>query len=273
MKKTGFYFLLLLVFAGCDQKVDWPLQAQPNKFLVVEGLITDELKTQSVRITRPVSTINEKPSGVSGAEVMVSGNNKVYHFTEDSREPGKYLSDIPFEGKVGKEYSLLITVAGVVYSAKDIMPPGFVNFITAKYIRSKAPGLYHINWVSNSYDPRRPSMIEVLLDWSGVPGYEAADSATTHARLIYYSLPTLDVSEVLSPDAQEIDFPLGTQITERRYSITFEYAAFLRAMLSETSWQGGLFNSASSNVPTNLSSGAYGYFGASAVLEKKGVVE
>ncbi len=271
MKKIPFCFVLLLLLAACDEKVDWTLQTGVNNFPVVDATLTDELKTQSVRITKPVVNINMIPEAVRGAEVMVSGDNQVYSFTEEAGNPGNYVSDLPFSGKMGKQYSLFITVSGVIYTAKASMPAAVINFLPARYIRTKAKGLYHINWVANPYDPRHPAMFEILLDWSSVAGYRELDSASTHARLLYYSLPTLDVSEVLSPNAEEVQFPAGTHITERRYSLTFEHAAFLRALLSETSWQGGLFNSASSNVPTNLSAGACGFFGACAVTTKTDV--
>ncbi len=272
MRKKGIYIVLMLILAGCDEKVDWPLQNRSNDFIVVDGIITDELKTQSVTITRPVVYMNEIPAVVSGAEVIVSGNSKVYHFSEKPGLPGKYYSDIEFAGKVGKEYSLLINFENSVYTAKASMLNGIDNFVTAKFIRDKNTKLFHINWASNPYAPLRPAMFELLLDWSKVPGYLNADSASTHARLLYYSLPTLDVSEVLSPAMETVNFPAGTIITERRYSLSAEHAAFIRALLSETSWQGGLFNSATANVPTNMSAGAVGFFGACEVNVKTEVV-
>ncbi|MCO5267212.1 MAG: hypothetical protein M9948_15220, partial [Lentimicrobium sp.] len=65
-----------------------------------------------------------------------------------------------------------------------------------------------------------------------------------------------------------IRFPSGTTITERKYSLTTEHAAYLRALLSETTWQGGLFNTAPANLPTNLSGNGMGYFGICAVIQK-----
>jgi hypothetical protein len=83
--------------------------------------------------------------------------------------------------------------------------------------------------------------------------------------MLFYTLPTLDVSEIFAPVMESISFPAGTIITERRYSLTPEHAEFLREMLLETSWTGGLFSVANSNVTTNLSEGAAGYFGACSV--------
>jgi hypothetical protein len=70
----------------------------------------------------------------------------------------------------------------------------------------------------------------------------------------------LDVSEIFAPSVESISFPSGTKITESRYSITPEYAEFIREVLLETQWQGSLFNTTPANVTTNLSSGGAGFF-------------
>lgn len=116
-------------------------------------------------------------------------------------------------------------------------------------------------------------MYEVLLDWSSAPGYENENPDSCKIKLYYYTLPTLDVSEVFAPDFEKVSFPSHTIITERRYSLTDEHAAFLRALLLETTWQGGFFNTANSNIPTNLSEGAKGFFGACGVVEKTETVK
>jgi hypothetical protein len=82
---------------------------------------------------------------------------------------------------------------------------------------------------------------------------------------LFYTLKTLDVSEVFAPAVEEISFPAGTIIEERRYSLTAAHAEYLRTLLSETTWQGGLFTTPSANVATNLSAGATGFFGVCAV--------
>ena len=90
--------------------------------------------------------------------------------------------------------------------------------------------------------------------------------------MLFYTLPTLDVSEVFAPQMEEIYFPAGSSITERRYSITPGHAEFIRELLLETNWAGGLFNVASANVTTNLSNGALGFFGLCAVTQLSVIV-
>jgi hypothetical protein len=116
-------------------------------------------------------------------------------------------------------------------------------------------------------------MYEILLDWANAPGFENSNADSCKAKLYYYTLPTLDVSEVFAPTLEAVSFPKGTILTERKYSLTDEHAAFIRALLLETTWSGGYFNTASANVPTNLSKGAVGFFGACGVAEKVEVVK
>jgi hypothetical protein len=78
-------------------------------------------------------------------------------------------------------------------------------------------------------------------------------------------LPTLDVSQIFSPEMEKVSFPAGTIINERRYSLTPEHAEFFRELLLETNWTGGLFSLSNANVITNLTEGAIGYFGVCSV--------
>jgi hypothetical protein len=136
-----------------------------------------------------------------------------------------------------------------------------------KYARNEENKLFYVDWVANAFSTGKAAMWELLIDWSRVPGYEHLDSLNNHARMLFYTLPTLDVSEVFAPMMQSVFFPAGTIITERRYSLTPEHAEFVREMLLETNWTGGLFTVAPANVITNMSDGAFGYFGACAVTE------
>jgi hypothetical protein len=83
-------------------------------------------------------------------------------------------------------------------------------------------------------------MYEILLDWAVVAGYEHLEAHETRARLIYYTLPTLDVSQIFAPPAETVLFPSGTKITERRYSLAPNRGFLYGGSCLETSWQGGI---------------------------------
>jgi hypothetical protein len=267
MKRILTLLVLFLLVSSCEDKAEWDLTKGSKDFIVVDGIITNELKVQSISLSEPVDTINQRPNPVSGATILVSSDSAVYSFHEDTSNPGIYLSDKEFKGINNKTYSLLITSNGKVFSAKAILASPNVIRYFVKYQKSESGEKYHITWVADPYNAVNPAIYEVLLDWSAVPGYENKNPDSCKFRLFYYALPTLDVSEIFAPAMEKITFPSGTMITERKYSITPDHAAFLRALLLETSWQGGFFNTAAANVPTNMSDGALGYFGACGVTE------
>lgn len=268
LPKLSVLIVLLFLFFSCEKKADWFLTADPSQEIAVECLITNEFSNQVIKLTLPVSRLNEKSAGISDAEVIVTVDSTIYFFREVETSKGTYISDLPFAGKPGKDHSLLINYKGNIYSAKTSMVPWTGNFGSNFYSLTKDGNLYKIIWQTSPYDPTHAVMYELWLDWSHVAGYEDADSSETHARMFSYTLPTLDVSEIFAPTAQIVKFPAGTLIIERRYTLTTQHAAYIRAMLLETSWQGGFFPSASANVPTNLSAGAVGFFGASAVISQ-----
>lgn len=268
MRRILHYLIIALVLAGCEAETDWPLQMGSHNFIVVDGIITNENKIQIVRLSKPVDNLNDIPAPVTGATVIVSLQDSVFNFHESPKNPGTYVSNTEFAGQKNKIHSLFITVGGNVYSAKANMETGIL-FAPVSYTANKETKLYHITKVyNNEFNPNRPAMFEILLNWSKVPGFQNADPEACKARLLYYILPTLDVSQVFAPAIEQVNFPAGTTIVENRYSLTAEHAEFIRELLSETTWQGGLFNSAAANIPTNLSPGAVGFFGASAVTSR-----
>jgi hypothetical protein len=275
MKKLLAYLALALLLASCEEQADWNLQTGSNDFIVVDGIITNELKVQSITISKPVNFINDPAQLVSNATVLVSSNQVTYNFHESPSQPGTYLSNNAFTGIRNRTYSLLITIGNKVYSSKAILAPPVLlsEFDSVRFQKNADDSTYRIVWVANPYRPVKPAMYEILLDWSSAPGYENANADSCKAKLYYYTLPTLDINEVFAPPAQDISFPEGTVVIERRYSLTDDHATFIRALLLETAWQGGLFNTASANITTNLSQGAVGFFGACGVVEKTEVVK
>jgi hypothetical protein len=264
MKKNILAILMIVTSFGCVKESDWPLPGKTSNLIVVDGIITDETDSQTIRITYPVNQLNVPPLPVTGAGVLISNEDSTWQFTEKPVNSGLYVTGTTFLAQPGKTYTLIISLDDQIYTAKTDMIPGVV-FRELQYIKNTENDLYHIDWVANAFSSMDSAMWEILLDWSGVPGYENADSSSCHARMLFYTLPTLDVSEIFAPEMEQISFPAGTLIDERRYSITPEHAEFVREMLLETNWTGGMFSLANANVKTNLSAGATGYFGACSV--------
>ncbi|MBO4772301.1 MAG: hypothetical protein J5595_07160, partial [Bacteroidales bacterium] len=88
----------------------------------------------------------------------------------------------------------------------------------------------------------------LLLSW-----LDPKTSQPQNANIYYYSLTTVDVSQLFAPKLADTHFPPGTQIIERKYSIDAAYENYLRSLLAETRWSGGYFDEAHGNLHTNIS--------------------
>ncbi|MCD4773398.1 MAG: hypothetical protein K8R41_08465, partial [Bacteroidales bacterium] len=264
MKKYLLFILIITFSLSCEKKIEWNLQNEDNELIYVDGIITNELKKQTIKLTRIMSDPNEEPASVGGAIVLVMIGDSVIEFNEKVANSGIYQTAVPVKGIVEQSCFLRIIYEGNNYTANSFMHPG-LNFIPLAYSQINSTNNYRINWVAPAFHPNRPAMFEILLDWSDVPPYNTQDPELSKARLLYYTLPSLDVSEIFAPQLENLVFPQGTIIIEKRYSLTPAHAESIREVLLETNWNGGLFGSTSANVPTNLSTGAAGFFGACGV--------
>lgn len=271
MKRLMIFCLCLLSLVSCVKETDWTTQGGIENMIVVDGILTSERKTQTITINHPVNDLNGKALPVSGATVVLLTSDSTWQLTENPAGSGRYLTSSTFIALPGKTYTLNIFNGSSVYSAQAGMVPG-ASFEPLSYLMNEHDSLYHVEFVASAFSSSSPAMWELLLDWTAVPGYQNADSSACKARMLFYTLPTLDVSEIFAPVVEQLSFPKGTVITERRYSLTPQHAGFIRALLLETSWQGGLFPTEAANVQGNLSSGAFGYFGVCAVNELSVIV-
>ena len=271
MRKVIFITGLFILLAGCVKETTWTPTAPVKPMLVVDGIITNEVKKHQIFLSLPMDLLNQTPPPFTGASVLISNEDSTWQLSENPAQPGCYQTPGWFSAKPQKNYTLLIARNDTVYTAKTTMMAEKI-FQELRYLKNNDNGLYYVDWVANAFSIGDAAMWELLIDWSMVPGYEQGDSLKTHARLLFYTLPTLDVSEVFAPKMQTTFFPAGAIITERRYSLTPWHAGFIREMLLETNWTGGLFTVAPANVSTNVSNGAIGFFGACGVYELSVVV-
>ena len=251
------------MFQSCVHKYDFYLEQPKDTTIVIEGMITNENKRQTILISTVSSYQDGSRVPVSGAFVAVTASNdSSYYYLEDTLNRGTYISEYPFIGITGNVYYLNVKVNGTTYTAESNMPPVTppekITFSTSE------TGLMSIKHVAESFVTDNPAMYTIDLDWSDVDGYRKADPKITKARLYYYSLTSVDVSQLFAPKTEKTYFPQGTMVIERKYSLDHNYELFLRSLLTETKWCGGYFDEAHGNLHTNITNGA-GFFAACTV--------
>lgn len=263
--KTLRYIVVLTFLTGlsCTEEIDWDLKYQATRLIVVEGKITNEMKAHEVKLSWPLEERNAQPEPVTGAEVAIFDGRTFYPFTEQRARPGVYLTDSVFAGKTGRGYQLRIHYNGRNIKAVSFMPEvnPFNKNVRLHQVQDDPP-LYEA-YIGNE---DRSAIVRMELDWSHVPGYDTLPEDETHALIYHYTLGSVDVNRIFAPDREHVRFPPGTFVFREKESVSREYEEFLRGMLSETDWRGGVFDVQPGNARSNFNNNALGYFTAAAVV-------
>lgn len=257
---TYGFILLVLLLLGCNEEpIDWKFDSKDLNRVVVDGIITNELKAQLIQLSHTNSQINEGLQPLIGASVWVDDNTLVYEFAESASEPGNYYST-PFQAVIDNIYYLtLIHEADTFEAYADMVPvtaqnPTYIQYDTSSY-------LYHFVYTGS----RNPAMTKVYYNWSANPDY-CEQYGNCYAQETFYNLDNIDVNALFKPETEAIEFPLETIILRKKYSLTEAHQKFLRSLLMETEWSGGIFDVQHGNVSSNMSNGALGFFAACMVV-------
>ena len=251
---------ILLTWSCGEEKISWELDTKQAPVLVVEGSITNEQKAHEVIISKPMTDINGDPEMVSGALVAIFEDDYSYILRES--EAGIYVTDPDVRAVFGKLYTLYIYYQGEEFFAGTWMTP----------VAPLRPLRYHrVNGQNNLYElnlqeTNDPSMVEIQLDWSHLPAFRNLSDEETHARIVYYTVQSIDVNNMFKPGKEGVFFPAGTLVYRKKFSMSDPQEEFVRTLMAETEWRGGIFDVQPGNVQTNLSEGAIGYFSASTMV-------
>ena len=259
MRKFIFHIALILIISSCEEKIDFNAESQETIRLVVEGMITNEIKAHTVKLSLPVKKLNESPQPVSGAFVAITDQQNTFLLQEDPENPGLYLTDPTVQGVFGKLYTLYIRIQEYEFAGNSFMVP--VEPLQPLVISrcDDAGEIYNVETLGIG----GPFMMEIDYDWSGNGN---CSSNTCKAREVTYHLNSVDVNEIFKPEQELVCFPAGTVIKRKKYSLNDNYQTYIRAMMNETNWRGGIFDVERGNIPTNMSLGAIGYFAAASVV-------
>jgi hypothetical protein len=258
--------MLPVMLLSCEEKVDWPLDTNVPKVIVVEGVLTNERKAHEVKISKPMADINGVPEPISGALVAIFQGENAIRLHE--KQPGRYLTDTNVRAVYGKLYTLYIFYQDREYYGSSYMVPvGQMDPLSYR----KIPG-QEFWYEMNLRETDRPSMMEIRLDWGHLIGFRNLPREQTRARIVYYTVQSIDVNKIFRPAKERVPFPVGTRVYRRKYSMNEWQEDFVRTLMAETEWRGGLFDVQPGNVRTNLSEGAVGYFSVSTVVADTSII-
>jgi hypothetical protein len=264
MRFVRLAFLSIMLTTGCEEKSELPFASEDTGLLVVEGMLTNENRNHLVTLSLPYLKQNGEPEPATGASVWIAEDSTLVMLTESPQGSGKYYT--PARRAVsGKVYTLFIRYNGKEYWAQDSPVP--VQPLRDLRYRETAQGF------ELTLDPagQDPNYIEHTVTWANTSACVGPSSCD--GKIVFYDLKSIDVNEIYKPDKEPFYFPPRSLVIRRKYSLSASYKTFLRSMLSETEWRGGVFDIQRSDVTTNLSEGAVGFFAVCSVVSDSTVVE
>jgi len=259
------YLLIIMVFfacASCEEPINMEFNEEQTLEIVIEGLLTDNLESFKVKLTQPVLDPQDNPMPIKGAIVYIDFNDTKIALLESTSEAGWYVSENNYRAVVNTNYSLSVTYNNKEYTATTSMIP--ITPFSALSYREVKEGMF---FLENTFNSTENALWKVEYDWD-----KFGNCDTCYATTYLYTLHSLNTSQIFDRSNQNITVPLLTNITVTKYSLTQEHADFYRDLLMETRWDGSILGEASGQVQGNVSEGAVGYFGASAVLSKSFVI-
>lgn len=262
MKKIHYIWIFSLFLVACDKQVDWDLKYHEVDLLVVEGKITNEAGPHEIRISKPLYVMNGTPEPVSGAVVEIFDGTSIHVLSEDPERDGIYLTLPGFRGEVRRYYQLRVRHGSKRISAVTHMVE-VTPFQRMNVFRVQEDPPLLSAFISDS---DVPAIVRVELDWSDVPGYENEPDSVTHAVVYHYTLNGVDVNKMFKPNQEQVKFPPGTRVFREKESVNLWYGEFLRGVLSETDWRGGMFDVLPGNARTNMQGEAIGFFTAAELI-------
>lgn len=264
----AYLYSLILIFLGlmsaCEDSGEEMPAIIPGEQIVIQSLMTDKPGRQEVSISRLMALPGDTGAAVRGARVFLSNSDTVVVLKEDSLRPGIYF----FVGatEMRKKHTLQVIYGQQVYSASAQGEPGMV-FNPPVFEKNATDGLWYPVYVAPPYMPDHPAMYELMADWSMMPAYTSLPPDQCRARMLFFTLPSIDVTQLLPPPSLSRGFPEGAIVNIRRYAMDMSYAAYWREVLLETRWAAGLFALEPTRVPSNFSNGALGWFAICGVTE------
>jgi hypothetical protein len=261
--------IMLCSISACEERINEIINAEQTNLIVVEGVLTNERINHRIMLTLPYSSQNQTVQPVTGAVVTIrdSDNNQTL-LNENPIGSGEYYTD-SLRAVFGKTYVLNINYNGIEFTATD-SPPAGQQMNQISYSKKADNDLYYRLNLSSSGS--EPNYIDHNINWQQTEFCTNAD-IECKGRIVHYDLKTIDVQERYAPDKEDFFFPLGSRIIRKKYTVSEQYHEFLRSLLSETEWRGGVFDVERANVPTNLSKGAIGFFAVTTVVSDTVVVE
>jgi hypothetical protein len=291
--KNIMFFLFLLLGNGCI--VQFVPDIEENQdLLVVEGMVTDQNRRYTVKLSRSVNVgSKQKPAPAKNGIVSITDDlNNRYLLVE--KTPGIYLTDsLTFRGEIGRKYTLHINYLGLNYNSTPMeMKP--VPPVDSIYYENEVRNTDFEGWYSfglqlylDTFDPTSTCN---YYRWEYVETWKFSLPFPVQNKICYVSANSNRIyiknTSVLSED-RVTRFPLNyvsdetDRLTEKysllvnQYSVNEEEYTYWEKLQKVSESVGGLYDVTPMSIMSNIACiedpmvKVLGYFSVSAVSSKR----
>lgn len=248
--------IAVLILSSCTKEepiADYLIDIQLEPLIVVEGIFTNQLKNHQIKLSysQSASELQNEPQMISGAQLSIFSADETFLLTETST--GIYETE-EVQGVIGENYTLRIAFGGKVFEGSDEMKP-VLNHEKITYVE-EAEGLYSIPFRPHQFGYDKPNRFDlnVFVPDSLWDDNNPENQAVKSRTFTYYTHPFFEpngVFEFVATD-HKLFSSNNYYMRQLKYSISDDYYSFLRALFSETEWKGGLLDSKTGEIPTNM---------------------
>lgn len=247
--------LVVFLLTSCEKTIDIELDESTSK-IVIEGIVTDQLKALSVKVSKSGSYFNfaEYPK-VSGAVVTITDDaGNTFHLIETAQ--GFYQTDSEIRGVSGRNYYLAVTTEGKTFTSTAKMPEPVsidsVSFEESTFMSSES------DYVVKTY-------------------FKDSVKEGDNYRLNFYKNGQLSKDHFLTNDKftngnrMTADFygqkiKKGDSVSVEMYVMDKDVYSYFNTLKHISNGQSSM--AAPENPISNISNGALGYFGAFSIASK-----
>ena len=268
MKRAIYIVVIAFGLLACEKTVLLDLEQMDSK-IVIEGLVTNRLNYQFVKISRSTGFYQSGTAPrVSDAIVFVEDNlgNQFSYLHNPNNHPdsvGYYIPSVPFAGVIGRTYTLTVDADGETYTASDKM-----------YDVTSIDSLtYQIN-LDEQDDPKEDDKFYEVLMYAKEPQetddyylfkFYRNDSLKVYDPTDIYFADDKTLGEEINGVQSPVFYAVGDSARIEMYSISRTGFVFYSDLFNLINNDGGMFSPPPANSRNNLSNGALGFFQVSAV--------
>ncbi len=263
-------FISSLLFS-CTEKIQLDLATLEEPFLIVDATIDDRPSADTIILNYSSNYYaGGLPEAETTAQVSVSFNDSTYTFVHLDQKPGYYISPANFLPRPNFNYKLEIEAKGKSYRGESYMyPVPTIDSIGQKRLDDDITlGGGEIEITISFQEP--PGIRNYYLFRESVNDTFYYENLNEYGSVFddfildgqYADLIPYGIFEYLIGDTIEI---FAHSMDETAYEI-------YNALLTESEFKGGFFDSPSNNVPSNIAGGAKGLFVAHAINSRKIVI-